>query len=93
MGGIDNSHDYRNDASIRVLKRLARAVALPVHEHGVTDSGLGVVKGDEGLIQGLVLKSQRLDDQEPPVLVVPVADCGYHCTDDFSQNHCLKPSL
>ena len=70
-----------------ILQHLAGAVALAVDQHRIADAGLGVIQRDE--IPALVLRveGERLHDQQAAVLESRVADGGYHCTDNFSDDH------
>ncbi len=87
MHRINNPHDHRDDAPIRLVERLAGGVALSVNEDGIPHARLSVVQGDEIPLGWDAGQGQGLHYQQAAVLVVRVADGGNNCTGNFADEH------
>ncbi len=87
VNGVYDTDDHRNDAGIGVLQHLARTVTFAIDEHGVTDAGMRIIDGNEILLSAISLSDQRLHHQQPPLLVMRMADSGYNGSGNFGQDH------
>jgi len=85
---IYNSHNHRNHSPIGNLQRLARAVALAIDQHRIADSRLRVIQRDEVVFRRdtVPVHDQRLNDQQPAILIMRVADGGNDCANNFSDD-------
>jgi hypothetical protein len=84
---IDNPDNNRYDAGIRIPKHLAGTIAFPVYKHRIPNTSMGIIQGYKILIGSVPFQHQRLYDQQPAILVIPMADRGYYGPNNFSQNH------
>src|SRR5574337_178058 len=84
---IHNPRNHRNHTPVGQVERLACAVALAVDQHRVADASVRVVEREEVAVLRLSGEAERLDDEQPPILVMRMADGGDHRADDFADDH------
>jgi hypothetical protein len=84
---VDDPDNNRYDAGIRIPKHLSGTIALPVYQHSIPNTSVSIIQGNKILIGAVPIQHQRLYDQQPAILVIPMADCGYYGSNNFSQNH------
>ena len=84
---IHNPHNDRDHAPVRVLQYLTCAISFTVDQYRITDSRLCVVQSDKVIFGrgSLTVHDQRLDDQQPAVLVMRVTDGRDDGADDFTK--------
>lgn len=87
LNGIDNTNDDGDDAGIGISEHLARSIALTVDQHGISDTGVGIIHCDKILVGFFTGQGEWLNHQQPPVLIMRVADGGDDCSDYFSNDH------
>ena len=87
MHRIYDANDDGDDAGALVIQHLAGAAALVEDKHGIANTRMRVVKGDEVAAFTTAFNIQRLDDKLAPVPVMRVADGGHYCSNDFSDDH------
>ena len=90
---VNDPHDHRNDAGIRIIQHLPGPVALPVHQHRIPDARVGIVERQEILVRLFPFHQHRLHHQQLPVLIIPVADGRHYRSHNFSNDHINSPDI
>ena len=68
---------------------LPRAAAFIEHQDGIPDASLSIVESDKIPAVIVFIKSKRLNNEQPPMFVIRVADGGDNSSNNFSNDHDL----
>ncbi len=84
---VNNANDDGDHACAFVTHYLPRAVAFIKYQDGIPNASMGIIECDKIPAVITFFKPKRLNNEQPPMFVIRVADGGDNSSNNFSNDH------
>ena len=89
MYRVNDANDDGDHTRALITHNLPRTAALIEHKDSIPDSCLGIIERNKISAVIILIKPKRLNNEQPPMFVIRMADGGDNRSNNFSNDHDL----
>ena len=87
MYRINDANNDGDHTRTLIIHYLPRTAALIKHQNGIPNACLSIIERDKIPAVIIFIKTKRLNNEQPPMFIVRVADGGDNSSNNFSNDH------